>query len=212
MKNEGKAFKYGRKHYLKSYYEPNIGKGFPDYKILGWESKEAQYLRFNALISTVVLENKKMLDVGCGLGNLLEYLNDKKIKLDYTGVDILDSMVESAKAKKLVGRFYCIDIFESHSFSDESFDVIYSSGIFNLNLENNKEFLIKALNRFILLSRDVIAFSLLHKNSLDKEDLYYYFDPDEVVTMINQLFPELKKIQIVEGYLHNDFTVICRKE
>ncbi|WP_010250620.1 class I SAM-dependent methyltransferase [Acetivibrio cellulolyticus] len=200
-----------RKKYIEAYYKPNMGKGLPDFKVLGWESKEAQDMRFETLRANVDLKNKKVLDVGCGLGNLLEYLNSNGINVEYTGVDIIEDMIESVKQKNLIGEFYCMDIFKQHHFESRSFDVIYTSGIFNLNMGNNMEFLMRALGCFINLSKSIIAFNLLDKNSPGKEDIYYYYDPEEVAAMMERQYPQIKNIKIVRGYLNNDFTIISRK-
>jgi len=197
---------------IKSYYEPNLKKELPDYKILGWESEEAQNMRFDILISHLKIDGKKILDVGCGLGNLLEYINSKNIEVSYTGVDILEGMIESAKRKNLKGSFYCVDIFSDSPFEKESFDIVYASGIFNLNLGNNEEFFREALAHFFDLSGRFIVFNLLHYKSPDRDDTYYYFNPDEVVEIIRGMACSFKKVQIVENYLQNDFTVICEKE
>ncbi|OPZ90297.1 MAG: trans-aconitate 2-methyltransferase [Firmicutes bacterium ADurb.Bin419] len=198
-----------RKKYIEAFYKPNMGKGLPDYKVLGWESKEAQELRFEMLAANVDLENKKILDVGCGLGNLLEYLNCKGINVEYTGVDIIEDMIEAAKGKSLPGEFFCLDIFKHHHLEDNSFDVLYTSGIFNLDMGNNIEFFNSALDCFFSLTKGIVAFNLLDKNSPDREDTYYYFDHEEVAEMIEGKYPHVKNIKVVRGYLNNDFTVIC---
>ncbi len=203
------AAKLDRKKYIESYYKPNMGKGLPDFKVLGWESKEAQEMRFEMLTANVNLQNKKILDVGCGLGNLLEYLNHKGINIEYTGVDIIEEMIETVKEKKLLGEFFCIDIFKQHYLEVNSFDVVYTSGIFNLNIGNNMEFFGRALDRFFELTKGVAAFNLLDRNSPDREDIYYYFDHEQVADMIEAKYPQVKNIKVVRGYLNNDFTVIC---
>jgi SAM-dependent methyltransferase len=200
-----------RKKYIEDYYKPNIGKGLPDFKVLGWESKEAQYLRFEMLSSKVDLENKRLLDVGCGLGNLMEYFSGIGINLEYTGVDIIEDMINSAKQKNLPGEFYCMDIFTKHPFEMNSFDVIYTSGIFNLNMGNNTDFLVSALGCFFNLSKDIVAFNLLDTASPDKEDMYFYYDHKVVAEMIKRQYPQIESIEVIRGYLNNDFTIICRK-
>lgn len=198
---------------IKSYYESNMGKDLPDYSVLGWESEEAQHSRFEALVSNVNLEALKILDVGCGMGNFCEYLNKKGIQAEYTGVDILESMIECARMKNLEARFCCCNIFCDKPFNNETFDVVYASGIFNLNLGNNEEFLYNSLGCFFGLAKSIVAFNLLHFKSPDKEEDYFYFDPDELKKELEERFPEvLKDIQIIDDYLHNDFTVICHKK
>ena len=196
---------------IKSYYEPKLAIDGPDYQKLGWESEDAQMLRFDALVLNVQLNGKSLLDVGCGLGNLQEHLLSKNISVNYTGIDILPQMVECAKAKNLPGEFHCIDVFEKHPFGNDSFDVIYASGMFNLNMGNNREFFGQALCEFSKLAREVIAFNLLDYRSPGREDTYYYFAPAEVVEIIESLHCRPKKVQIIEQYLNNDFTVICEK-
>ncbi|MCX7749270.1 MAG: class I SAM-dependent methyltransferase [Clostridia bacterium] len=200
-----------RKDMIKSYYEGNMEGGGPEYKILGWESKEAQQLRFNILISNIEINNKTVLDVGCGTGNLLEYLTEQGFEVNYTGVDILQSMLEYVKSKGLQGRFYNIDIFKENIFMEDEFDVIYASGIFNLNLGNNKEFLTNALRLFLKLSRKTVAFNLLSSRSPDREEKYFYFDEQEVLKLIEKACKKSFDVKIVNSYLENDFTVILNK-
>ncbi len=194
-----------------TYYESNIAMDLPEYGILGWESEEAQKLRFDVLLDNAELEGKSLLDVGCGTGNLLEYINSKGIHVKYTGVDIMDEMVMKAKSKQLDGEFRCADIFKEDVFKPASFDVVYTSGIFNLNLGNNKEFLANALELFFSLSRETVVFNLLHYASPDREDKYFYFHPDEVKQILSGYSGLLAGTKFVEAYLKNDFTVVCNK-
>ena len=197
---------------IKSYYEPNMGKGLPDYRVLGWESEQAQHKRFEILHRYVALQGKKLLDVGCGMANLYDYLIKKGVNFSYTGVDILESMIVSAKQKRPGAELICADIFKHNPFEENSFDVTYSSGIFNINMGNNKDFLIKAIELFLKLSREAVVFNLLHFKSPDKEEQYYYFNPDEIEDILEDKFSNLlDSVQIVEGYLQNDFTVILMK-
>lgn len=198
---------------IRLYYESKMGLGLPDHSVLGWESEEAHFLRFEALADQITLDNKSILDVGCGMGSLAVYLKMKKIKAQYTGVDILKSMIDSAKEKGLDARFLCCDIFQDNCFENERFDLIYASGIFNLNLGNNNDFLFNAIKLFLELSNETVAFNLLHCDSPDREECYSYFSPEEVKNKLLEMFKDkLEGITIVDSYLRNDFTLIMSKK
>ncbi len=196
---------------IKSYYEPNINKNLPDHQVLGWESKQAHNMRFEVLADNVDIEGKSILDVGCGLGNLYGFLKNKGYTFRYVGVDILEAMVERARCKFKDVDFRCLDIFKGNALEGETFDIVYASGIFNLNMGNNIPFLKQALQKFYELSSEFIAFNLLHTDSNDKEDTYFYFHPDQVAEIISTTLPENIQVKIIENYLNNDFTVIIKK-
>ncbi len=197
---------------IKQYYDLNNVAGSPDYYILGWESEEAQKLRFDQLIGNMDLNNRTILDVGCGTGNLLEYISIKFTNFRYTGIDVLPHMIERAEQKKLNGKFVCMDLFKNNPYSNKSFDVIFSSGIFNLNLGNNEEFLLDAVEIFQSLARETVSFNLLWDKSQDKDSKYFYFSPEEVFNKLISKYHEIWNITIQKGYLHNDFTVYLNKK
>lgn len=197
---------------IKEYYTQNNKPNFPDYYILGWESETAQQLRFKALVNSIDLKGKKILDIGCGTGNFLQYLDQRYVDFSYTGVDILEHMITNAKSKNLNGTFICVDIFKTNPFSRNEFDAIFASGTFNINLGNNKKFLIDAIRLFDYISSDIISFNLLSANSNNREDNYFYSSPDEICELINLNYPNHFRIDVIEGYLQNDFTLVCHKK
>lgn len=196
---------------IQAYYSANFFSYTEDYKILGWESEEAQFNRFDVFANNTNINSKSLLDVGCGLGSLLKYLNNKNIFLDYTGIDILPEMTSEAKKRFPDKKFISGDLFRDDIFIEKSFDIVYASGIFNLNLGNNVEFLEKAVVKFDNITNNAIAFNLLHINSPSPEDAYFYFSPDEVIKIIENNVKDFKVIKVIEHYLKNDFTVVIEK-
>ena len=64
---------------LNKYYEKLYKKYGYSPKSLGWE-KGKQFLRFHQLTCDFELKNASILDVGCGFGDFIKYLNLNKIK------------------------------------------------------------------------------------------------------------------------------------
>jgi len=196
---------------IKQYYEANNIEGYPDYYILGWESEAAQKLRFKQLVGAIDLNDKTVLDVGCGTGNLLEYISERFRNVNYRGIDVLPHMIKRAEEKRLNGKFECIDLFKSNPYRAKAFDVIFSSGIFNLNLGNNQLFLTEAVEIFQTLAREDVSFNLLWDKSKDRDNKYFYFSPEEVFETLSNKYKKRWSISMEKGYLHNDFTVHLSK-
>ena len=194
------------KDVIRGHYIPRINRYTSNHEILDWESGKAQESRFDVFLDNVELSGKRLLDVGCGLGDLLGYCKAKGIECDYTGIDLLGEMVELAQAAYCDGHFLHGDMFKQDIFPADSFDVVFTSGIFNLNIGNNEEFLQSAIQRLWKVSRDVVVFNMLHTKSRDKDNTYYYHDPGEISAYLQDFGCN---VVIVEDYLGNDFTVIC---
>lgn len=196
-------------HYINRVNDLNI----PDYKIVDWESEEAQNLRFKALIEHFNMSGNVLLDVGCGVGSLAEYIDKNNINLYYIGIDIMPEMVERAKSKNYKNinpQFMTMDFFKKTDIKDDV-DYIYTSGIFNLNLGNNEEFLKEAIEAFLLAARKGVCFNLLDISCKEKYgDKYYYYKKDDILLLTQDILKKLNlsyKIHIEDKYLQNDFSV-----
>ena len=196
-------------HYINRVNDLNI----PDYKVVDWESEEAQNLRFKALIEHFNMRGNVLLDVGCGVGSLAEYIDKNNINLYYIGIDIMPEMVERAKSKtykNISPQFMTMDFFKKTDIEDDV-DYIYTSGIFNLNLGNNEAFLKEAIEAFLLAARKGVCFNLLDISCKEKYgDKYYYYKKDDILLLTQDILKKLNlkhKIHIEDKYLQNDFSV-----
>ncbi|MDD4527029.1 MAG: class I SAM-dependent methyltransferase [Candidatus Margulisbacteria bacterium] len=196
---------------VKNYYTKNLS-NYDDYRALGWETQEAQTKRFEVLLKNADLKNKTLLDIGCGLGDLYGFLKSFNIPVSYLGTDIMSEMIEKAKQKYPRALFIHEDILNNNTamelFPENSFDVVFSSGIFNLKTSNSNSFLRESLIIFKHLARTKIVFNLLSNNSQNKEDAYCYYEPKQIDTMLRQLKFDKNSIHFIQDYLPNDFTVI----
>jgi len=174
---------------------------------LDWGSKTSQELRFNIMSQVANLEGKKILDVGCGLGDFWEYLQAQKIQVDYTGYDITSAMVEKASARFPQLTIECKNILEDKV--EEKFDYVFASGILYLLKNNQATISMKLISRMFKLSIKGLAFNSLSTWTENQEDNEYYINPAEILNYARQLTPW---VCIRHDYLPNDFTMFLYKE
>src|SRR5258706_1521510 len=69
-------------------------------------------LRYDKMLAVIDGKDAKpsVLDVGCGYGGLRTYAAERGIGLDYTGIDIAESMVQWAQKQGGAGTFVCGDV------------------------------------------------------------------------------------------------------
>ncbi len=193
---------------IRAHYEPRLSRHSDSYKILDWASPLTQRARFAVLADNVNLAGKSLLDVGCGLGDLRVFLRERAVPVHYTGVDISEKMVQAALKRQGDGKFLYADVFGDDPFGENSFDVVYCSGIFNLNLGNNRQFMAGAIGRLLRLTREHLVFNLLHERAASDDPKYFYHDPAHILELMGT-FP--CDVTLLDNYLPNDFTIIARK-
>ncbi|TFF90468.1 MAG: class I SAM-dependent methyltransferase [Promethearchaeota archaeon] len=102
--------------------------------------QEIQLSKYKRFYKSVQIQNKKVLDAGCGTGLLLEHIFQKKDSKDslrfvYTGVDISKNMLRMFQMKlKKLGMFSFINLIlgdvENLPFRENTFDEIFSITVF----------------------------------------------------------------------------------
>jgi len=77
-----------------------------------------------------VKKKSKILDAGCGTGNLLKILEDENKNLELYGVDISEEMLKIAK-KKIENAKIKLEAVERLSFKENYFDYVFSVDAFH---------------------------------------------------------------------------------
>lgn len=81
-------------------------------------------------ISDYAKTGDKVLDFGCGNGRLLELFSDKKI--DYSGLDISEKLIDIAREKYSDVNFFKISSLQTTlPFADDYFNTVYSIAVFH---------------------------------------------------------------------------------
>lgn len=176
-----------------------------------WTNKYSQIFRFNKLIEIADLRHKKILDVGCGVGDLYGYLNESNIMTEYTGVDVVDGMIEVAAKKYANARFWKQNIVEQSII--EKFDYVLMSGIFNYNLEKDEKINFVIMQNMLLAAYDQcingIAFNFISSYVNYRNDEMAYFSPSDVLDFcIQKLSP---KVSLFHHYEKCDVTIFVYK-
>jgi SAM-dependent methyltransferase len=197
---------------IRQHYERRVNGTRPGYDILDWSSREAQNIRFDVLVQTMQRElagasTPSLLDVGCGMADLAAYLEDGEVDVAYTGADITFKVVREALRRAPSRRLLLADVFSAAPFGAESFDVLFCSGVFNLKLGNNDDFVVRAVRAMIPLAREMVVVNMLHRRTATKYVHCHYFDPDEIASRISR--PGLD-VRVIDDYLENDFTVVVK--
>lgn len=92
--------------------------------------------RFDLLMTVLgEFDNPRVLDYGCGLGFLLQYLNEHQFEGTYCGMDIVEEFVNSCRAR--FGDRIDFRVIDPEIPIVEKFDVVYASGVFNLKTSRN---------------------------------------------------------------------------
>jgi len=191
------------------HYEPRVDPDRPGFEIADWADAYSQQARFQVLIDQLDLKGRSLLDVGCGAGDLWTFLNSRKITVDYLGVDVVEKVIAEAQRRHPNGQFQSADLFGRGPSLDGPFDIVYASGVFNLDSGRNRESLPGEIERLLTLTGITLMFNLLHARESRRYGDCFYWDPDEVRHILKSFDCQWR---IIDDYLPNDFTVIGRKK
>jgi 2-polyprenyl-3-methyl-5-hydroxy-6-metoxy-1,4-benzoquinol methylase len=150
-----------------------------------WGANEANVLlRYQKMLEVIKHPEGRpsLLDVGCGYGGLLSYANDKKIELDYTGIDVAENMIEWARANQAGGIFTVGDVMH-HEFEGQ-FDYVVCNGILTQKLDTTNlamdQFAAQLIKRMFSLCKVGIVFNVMTTKVNYFSNNLYYRNPAEL--------------------------------
>jgi SAM-dependent methyltransferase len=186
------------------WYEDKVRRFGYDHRGLGFRSRSSQERRFEALLALGPFQGHTLLDIGCGFGDLLQFLLERGIHPIYTGLDICEPMITRCRERfaSATAQFAVGDVLD-HA-PRESFDYVVASGIFGLEAPGVRERIAPTLERMNAWSRVGCAANFLSGRSPAHAEARVYVDPCEMLGLGLAITPA---VRIDHSYLPNDFTL-----
>jgi len=195
---------------IKEAYQKRFRKYGVDPKALFWKELGASHQRFRQMWAEIDFDNKSVLDVGCGFGEMARFLLKRYENVRYTGIDIVPEFIEVAQKKYQNSEFLVRDYFSDPL--ETMFDVVLASGTINSNTSDNMAFRKNAIAVMFEHTKKVLAFNMLgsHPPPDTKSDSnVWYADSLEVLEYCMSL---TRRVVFRAHYHPTDFTILMYKE
>lgn len=176
---------------------------------LGWV-KGKQDIRFRQL-TRFIEKNSKILDYGCGFGDLMAFLQDNDVPVDYHGCDVIPEFLEIAKEKNPKGNFFQIKMLET---IDEKYDNIICSGTFNFLYEKEKDIhrkhIFKIINNLFRCSTNSLSIDFQSPYVDFMLENAYHQEIDEIINYSVKYLS--KRFFVDHSYMPYEYTIHIFKD
>lgn len=168
-------------HILVDHYENCLDQYGTNHLGVDWPNLNDLLTRFNVMLEVCEIKETpvSLLDLGCGYGALLEYIQNSSYSpcLQYFGLDLSAKMIAAAQQQFNLSCFEQRDILINPLPAD-SFDYVVMNGVFtekrDLSQQQMENFFAKMLHQAFTTCRKAIAFNVM-SNHVDwfREDLFH---------------------------------------
>lgn len=120
---------------VKSYQESYLIHGDSPASLL--TPKGRQELRFSNCEPYLPKDTFSILDFGCGLGHLLDFICARRQNFSYHGVDLVPEFIERCSQRNDLRAHF--DLVSPDWLPTKHYDVVFISGAFNIKLQEDAE-------------------------------------------------------------------------
>lgn len=194
---------------IKKSYQKKYEKFGVDPKSLQWHQKGAAHQRFRQIWAEIDFNNKSVLDVGCGFGEMGKFLTKRYKNVIYRGVDIVPEFIDEATKELPNCEFEVRDYFDNPL--EEKFDVVMASGVLNLNIKDNMKYRKDAIKVMFENAKKVSVFNMSGSHPQPKNDSksnIWYADTLEILEYCMSL---TRRVLLRHHYHPTDFTIFMYK-
>ncbi len=186
------------------FYESHVRRYGYGYKGLGFGRRSSQEKRFAAAAALGSFDGARLLDVGCGFGDLLAWLNARGVRPRYTGLDICPPMIERCRRRfpGAEARFLVGDVLEHEP--TEPYDYVVASGIFGYAARGLRARVQPMLEKLFAMAETGLAVNFLSRCAPRRSPGRLYLEPADVLQFALTL---TSAVRMDHTYMPNDFTL-----
>ncbi|MBO6556828.1 MAG: class I SAM-dependent methyltransferase [Pseudomonadales bacterium] len=177
---------------LVEHYENKLNEFGPNYRGMDWPNEKDLLTRFRVLTSIVPKSQKvSILDLGCGVGLLVDYLYTEKLldRSTYLGVDLSSKMISAAKHRHPDQQFLVQDLLVE-PLPEESVDYAIMNGLLtekrDLSQSKMKQFAKEILSSVFKSCKFGMAFNVMSPHVDWKRDDLFHWELDDAVSFLRQ--------------------------
>ncbi|MBU0572111.1 class I SAM-dependent methyltransferase [Patescibacteria group bacterium] len=194
----------------KNSYQNSYKKYGIDPRALKWRSEKAAKQRYEQIVADIDFNNKSILDVGCGFGDIVPYVANKSDIFSYKEIDFVPEFISEAKKKYPKYTFLVGDYFKQPL--EEEFDIIICCGALNGNYKNNLGFRKKTIKTMFNHTKECLVFNMAGRHPKPEtacRSNVWFADSKEIFEYCETLS---KKVLLKDDYHSNDFTIVMFKD
>ena len=172
-----------------------------------WGNPQTQYFRFSELVKYLDLNDprKTLLDVGCGNGELVKFLNLAGYRGQYRGCDINAQLLEQARNRFPDAAFERVDLLNADAKVSERFDYVVMSGLFNADCGQTVQWIHQMLMAMYEKAEEVLVFNAVSTHVNTREDGMFYLDPSRLLEFCIENLS--RRVTVAHHNLRFNFTV-----
>jgi SAM-dependent methyltransferase len=173
---------------IASFYNERYARDGRTVGSVGWSSRATQQLRFDVLLRNIELRGKVFLDVGCGLGDLVDYLDTRTGgDFRYIGIDISEKLIEDSQQfwQRDNCSFRLGDIFTAEI--PKKIDVAVSSGTLTYVRQDNEDYAKSVISKMYEVVDEAACLNFMTSFVDFQLEKNYHYDPGKVFGWAKEL-------------------------
>ena len=185
---------------VRAYYEPRLAATDDCYEAVGYTAPEFATTRYAILSEVGSLTKASVLEVGCGIGNLLAYMKENGFKGEYTGLDLMPEMIAQARQRHPEARYIEGDLLQMKN--GEAADYVIASGVYQ---HASKDLFHRSIAAMFQRCKVAAAFNMFSMwCPAESRNEYLFADPLETMEFCRQFTSHLI---LRHEYMPHDFTI-----
>lgn len=169
---------------------------------------------YDFICSAIATPNAKLLEIGCGPGNITKYLLSQRPDFDIFGIDIAPNMIELAKKNNPIANFAVMDSRQIKSLDKKYDGIIVGFCLPYLSPTESNELI---SNSHDLLNENGLLYLSFVEGNPDKSDFkvgsggrvfFHYHNLDDLITQLTKSnFDQLETFKIKYKTSETEFDI-----
>jgi len=192
--------------HIAAYYDRLVDRYGHDPRAVDASSRATLDVRYRVLGDVGDMRGKRVLEVGCGFGDLGAHLRERYADVAYRGVDLAPRMIEEGRRAHPELDLEVADVLDLPA--GETYDFVVAQGIF-YKLRDAPEQRMRALvERMFALAGEAVAFTAISAWAAERDPGEFHVDPAAVLALGRSL---TKAVVLRHDYHPGDLAVYLYK-